>query len=470
MHAVRRRPVPAVEQAGQCPATPQAWQRGSSDALPHTLEVLVSLVESDILQCGELCVEDLLGFLEHDLTTRPTGDAAQDQNVVDVVVLRVLRNRITQVDTNGLVDLSGVRLLAGIFHGRLNHFQALRVRLVRHVVHVCVLGLQVVGQIDAALRSQPRRSPLAEVHVRDAIVGCPGIVGRVRVEIQLDVADLVDPAQEVAVSIAVAASLTAAHGDAKEVALLHHHHAGQGRDFAIVDDLQRHVAKLFSKLCEDGYHLLLVNLGGNVGEDVAPGCLVVAGDGASGTATDSIHPGQVACCLLHRGEDLVPVVLRVRVRDIPLCLLGRNDFVVLHSNRLDVALAEVEGEAATIGVGPADLRRILRERKVLGSGHDENLKRLVRVAADLWHRQHFKPVLAHRGEGLLQLLTEVRWAAEVQPVGAPLPEHALDEDSRKVEGGARVHVALGEDRENAATNTVGTYQCPLQDILAAGSA
>mmetsp|Transcript_69358 Transcript_69358/g.160706 ORF Transcript_69358/g.160706 Transcript_69358/m.160706 type:complete len:387 (-) Transcript_69358:1064-2224(-) len=385
-----------------------------------------------MLEGWELCVEDFLGLFQHDLSPRAAGDTTKHQDIVNVIVLGILRDGIAKIHANGLVDLADLWLLRGILHASLNQLQTFGVGLVCHGVHLRMFRPHVARHVHPTFHSQPRCSTLAQVHVRDATVRGPRVIRCVRIQIQLNVAELIDPAGEVTVNVAIATALAAAHGDAHEIALLHHHHACQCGDLTVVDNLQRHVTKLFGKVAEDGNNPLLVQVRGNVGKDVAPRCLVVRGDRAGGTAANGINLRQILGRLTHGLEDLVPMILRIWVGDVPLSLLARDHLVVLHRHRLDVALAEVKGQAAAIGVGADHLRGVLGQWQILGIRDNEDFERLVRSATDLWHSHNLETELALQREGLLQLHTDVVRPAQVKPVCTTLPKHALDEDASEM--------------------------------------
>mmetsp|Transcript_94434 Transcript_94434/g.272934 ORF Transcript_94434/g.272934 Transcript_94434/m.272934 type:complete len:247 (+) Transcript_94434:410-1150(+) len=245
--------------------------------------------------------------------------------MVDLVELGVLRQRVAQVDAHGLVDLPDAGLLLLVRHGLLDKLQALGVVLMLDRAHVRVRVDVVRRHVHTALGGQLRGAALAEVHVGHARVAAlgPWIRRGTGVQVQANVAKLVDPSHEVAVGIGVASPLRAAHGYTHHVAGLDLLHRGQSRHFAIVDDLQGRLrGHLFGQALEDVDDLRLVHVGGHVREDVAPCGLVVGGDGARGAAADRIDLGQLLGCVLHGGQDRVEVVLRVGVRDIPLRLLG----------------------------------------------------------------------------------------------------------------------------------------------------
>mmetsp|Transcript_96756 Transcript_96756/g.257136 ORF Transcript_96756/g.257136 Transcript_96756/m.257136 type:complete len:249 (-) Transcript_96756:54-800(-) len=243
-----------------------------------------------------------------------------------------------------------------------------------HLVHVRVVGQHVLGQVDATLRGQARGCTLAEVHRSIAPVRRPGVGRAVGVHVQGAVGVLVDPAGEGAVLVDVARPLAAAQRDAKEAALADHLTASNGRDLAVVDDLNWHAAKLVLRdVVEDRHDLLPVDVRGHVGEAVAPSGLAPVGDCACRAAADgNDFARQLGSHLLHGLDNEVVVVLRVWVGDVPLRLLRINDLAVVDCNSLDIALPEVKGDARTIGNLPRHHGHLLLLWELGGAAHDDH--------------------------------------------------------------------------------------------------
>mmetsp|Transcript_79818 Transcript_79818/g.193433 ORF Transcript_79818/g.193433 Transcript_79818/m.193433 type:complete len:320 (+) Transcript_79818:444-1403(+) len=300
-----------------------ARQRCSSDALANALHVLAGRVEFDASKLGKIGLEDLLCHVHHDLPSSARRDTAKDQYVLDVQVLAILGDGIAHIHANGLIDLADFRLLCRILHRGLHLLQALSVGRVVHLVHVGVVGHHVLGQVHASLLRQAGRSALAEVHGGVTPVRRPRIRWAFGIHVQGAVRVLVDPACERTVRVDVARALAAAKGDTEEAALPDHLAPGHGRDLAVVDDLDGHTAKLVVRnVLEDRHHALLVDVGGHVGEAVAPGRLALVRDGPRSAAADGFDLSrELGRHLLHGLNDEVVVVLRVGVGDIPLRLL-----------------------------------------------------------------------------------------------------------------------------------------------------
>mmetsp|Transcript_13319 Transcript_13319/g.39687 ORF Transcript_13319/g.39687 Transcript_13319/m.39687 type:complete len:387 (-) Transcript_13319:54-1214(-) len=291
------------------------------------------------------------------------------------------------------------------------------VRVVRHVLR---------GELDAALRSQPGRGALAQVHGGVAAVRGPDVARPLGVQVAGAVGVLVDPARQGAVLVHVAGALAAAQRDAEEGALADHLPAGDGRHLAVVDDLDRNAAELVLRdVVEDRHDALLVDVRGHVREAVAPRGLAVGGDGAGGAAADS-HDGAVQLLghVLHALHDEVVVVLRVRVGDVPLRLRGVDDLAVLHGDGLHVALAQVEGDAAAGRDLAADDGLLHRRREGRRAGDDLHGPGR---AADLGEGGRLELVLAALGEGLLHLLADLLRPGEDELLAAALPEHVPDD-------------------------------------------
>mmetsp|Transcript_72600 Transcript_72600/g.192868 ORF Transcript_72600/g.192868 Transcript_72600/m.192868 type:complete len:532 (+) Transcript_72600:71-1666(+) len=428
-------------------------------ALADPLHVLAGRVELDVGQLREVCSQDLLGVLHHDAASMATGDAAQSHDILNRQVLAILRNRVPEVNADALVDLACLRFQLRILHGGLDLLQALGVRHVDRGVHVGVLGHHVGGEVDATLLCQPGRGPLPEVDRGVAAVRGPNVARALGVQVEGVVGVLVDPTRERAVLVDVAGALAAAEGDPEEAALTDHLSAGDGRDLAVVDHLQGHVAKLLGELREDGHDLLLVDIGGNVREAVAPRGLAVGGDGPRRAAADRLDlAGELGSCGLHRLDDDVVVVLRVRVRDVPLGLRRVQDLAVLDGDRLDIALAQVEGDAAAAGDLAADHGLLLRGRELLRLHHGNRPGH----AVDLRHGGGLKVVLAALGVRRLELLAELGGAAEQQLEAAALPEHVPDALAGEEERGVVALVALREDGQLVPADASGPLHGEVQ--------
>mmetsp|Transcript_13318 Transcript_13318/g.39683 ORF Transcript_13318/g.39683 Transcript_13318/m.39683 type:complete len:382 (-) Transcript_13318:81-1226(-) len=334
------------------------------------------------------------------------------------------------------------------------------VRVVRHVLR---------GELDAALRSQPGRGALAQVHGGVAAVRGPDVARPLGVQVAGAVGVLVDPARQGAVLVHVAGALAAAQRDAEEGALADHLPAGDGRHLAVVDDLDRNAAELVLRdVVEDRHDALLVDVRGHVREAVAPRGLAVGGDGAGGAAADS-HDGAVQLLghVLHALHDEVVVVLRVRVGHVPLGLLAGEHLVVLHRDGLDVALAQVEGQAAAARVLAAHLRGVLGGGQVRHGVRDGGLEGLVGRAADVRHRLDLEVVGAAVGELLLDGLADALRASQDELGAAALPHHLLDQDAGQVDGGLSILAVFGEDGQGVARAAVGAGQGPVKGVLAA---
>lgn len=110
-------------------------QGGSSNALSHSLKVIVSRVELD-LYIRFLNCKDLFCYGHHKVASVALGDSPENHDVINLVTIEVLTQAIAKIDANRLVDLASLRLLRRILHGCLDQFQALRMGLVLDGFHV----------------------------------------------------------------------------------------------------------------------------------------------------------------------------------------------------------------------------------------------------------------------------------------------------------------------------------------------
>mmetsp|Transcript_119676 Transcript_119676/g.267363 ORF Transcript_119676/g.267363 Transcript_119676/m.267363 type:complete len:473 (+) Transcript_119676:160-1578(+) len=399
-------------------------------------------------QLGEFNRQNLLRPVDHDVAALAGGHTAHDHHVLDLQVLAVLGDGVAQVNADSLVDLARLRLCGRVLHGRLNLLQALRMRRVARGVHVWVIRHHVGGEIDTALLCQPGGGTLAQIHGGVAPVGGPGVARALGIEVVGAVGVLVDPTREVAVRIHIARALTAAERNTEEASLADHLPTGHRSHLAIVDHLDGDTTELIlGDVVEDRHYLLLIDVRSNVGEAIAPCGLAFCRDGARGAAANGFDFRQLRGHLLHSLDDQVVVILRVRVGDVPLRLLGVYDLPILDGHRLDIALAEVEGDAGAGGFLAALHGLLLCRWQVAGRGHD--LYR-PRRSADLRHGPGLEVILATWGEGLLQQLTELGWPCQDELAAAALPEHVPDDLASQVERSVEVLVIVGEDLQLVA--------------------
>merc|ERR1712137_508056 len=140
--------------------------------------------------------------------------------------------------------------------------------------------------------------------------------------IQLHVAQLVDPTHQIAISVGIAPTLTAAHGNAHDVAGFDFLHCRQSCHLTIVDHFERHISCDF--LCytaENVNHLLFVDIRWHIWEDVTPSSLIRTGHGASRTPPNCINLWKSLLAQFHGCNDSIEVILWINVGDIPLSFL-----------------------------------------------------------------------------------------------------------------------------------------------------
>mmetsp|Transcript_1642 Transcript_1642/g.3045 ORF Transcript_1642/g.3045 Transcript_1642/m.3045 type:complete len:365 (+) Transcript_1642:499-1593(+) len=342
--------------------------------------------------------------------------------------------------------------------------------VVRDGAHVRVRVHVVLGDLHTGLGSELRSSTLAQVHVRHACVRTlgPGVCRRLRVQVEPDVAQLINPSEQVAVRICIASTFAAAHGDAHDAAkAIQLCHCGKCRHFTIVDHLERHITcHLMCNPPENIHDLGLVDIRWHIGEDVAPRRTVVSTHGAGSTASDRINLGERRLCQEECIHNRLEVVIRVWICDIPLCLLGIEDLVVLHGHGLDVALPQVECQTAAAGILAANLRCVLGLREVLRLFDNRHLEGLVWSATDIGHGGDFKFICTTHREHLLEHLAQLGWAAQHQGSGTAHPHHFLDQDSCQVARSPGLLGAVGENWQGVATTSVSPRQSPLKLVLA----
>ena len=84
-------------------------------------------MNGDLLgKLGELACENLLGSLVQNASALTRGNTAHEKHVLDIVEECVVCNGITEVYTDGLIDLSGT--LVALDHEVLNHLRRQKIR------------------------------------------------------------------------------------------------------------------------------------------------------------------------------------------------------------------------------------------------------------------------------------------------------------------------------------------------------
>mmetsp|Transcript_41796 Transcript_41796/g.119543 ORF Transcript_41796/g.119543 Transcript_41796/m.119543 type:complete len:342 (-) Transcript_41796:181-1206(-) len=328
-------------------------------------------------------------------------------------------------------------------------------------VHVGVVRHHVLRQVDPSLLREPGRRTLAQVHGGVAPVRGPDIPRALWVQVEGVVRVLVDPARERAVRVDVARALAASEGNSQKAALADHLAAGNSCDLSVVDDLDGHTAELVvGDVLENRHDLLLVDILRNVREAVAPSGLAVCGHRARGAAADRHQRARQFCGRrLHGLDDDVIVVLRIRVGDVPLSLLGVQDLAVLHGDRLDVALAKVEGDAAATRHLATDDRLVLAGGQLLGL---HNIDRPWDTI-DLRHRRGLEGILAALAVRGLQQFADLGRTRQHQLEAAPLPDHVPDALAREEHGCVEALMRLREHRQLVAAHAApGPLDCKVQ--------
>mmetsp|Transcript_20822 Transcript_20822/g.59478 ORF Transcript_20822/g.59478 Transcript_20822/m.59478 type:complete len:411 (-) Transcript_20822:53-1285(-) len=329
-------------------------------------------------------------------------------------------------------------------------------------IHVRVLRHHFRREIDAAIFREPRRGTLAQVHGSVASMRRPRIARRIRIEVERVVCVLIYPARQRNIVIHIPGTLAAAQRNSEQGTFADHLGAGHCRHLAVVDDLYRHAAKLIlSDIVEDRHHSCLVDFRRHVGETIAPCCLAVRRHGAGRAAADGLDfSWQLSGGVFHRLDDNVIVVLGVRIGDIPLSLCGIQHLPILDRYRLHIALAQVEGDAASACDFPAMDWFVLCGRELVNRRHG-------------LHRPRFAKNLRHcfRLEGVLPLQgicsgddrAQFRRAAQGDLETAALPKHVTDSLAHHDDGSVETVMILRKDGKRVApATTAGALDSELE--------
>merc|ERR1712160_41091 len=181
-------------------------QSCSCYALANSLEVVVGRVELHWRNLWELGLEHLLCLGQHDVATGTLAHPTENHDVINLVELRVLRQAISQIHTDGLIDQTCTRLLRWIGHGLLDQLQALCMIIVLDGAHGGVWVDLILWSLDPPCGGQLRGASLAQIHVGNTIVRAlrPWVTWSHRIQIQPDVTEFVDPTHQIAVGVCVA--------------------------------------------------------------------------------------------------------------------------------------------------------------------------------------------------------------------------------------------------------------------------
>jgi hypothetical protein len=196
---------------------------GGCDGLADSFGFLVGKMEGECgAEVGEFAIEDLPGFAEDEIPGAAGGNAAEDEEMAQIVHGGVLCESITEIDADGFEDGdgSGIAFLVKI----LNEFE--------------LVGGVSGRQWDVGGWGEAHDGLLGEVLGAAADVTGPFIGGGVGAVIDGGKGEFVEPSCDAALRVEVTGGLTRAHGDAEECLNAEGHGAGECGDVAVVDDLE----------------------------------------------------------------------------------------------------------------------------------------------------------------------------------------------------------------------------------------
>src|SRR2546427_8370722 len=104
---------------------PSSWQAGCCYGLAYSPRLLIRQGQFDLFRkLRELLAQYFVRRLDHDFSTRPCGYATENQDVFQIVEVRVMGNSIAQIYAEGAVDVSRHRISGS--HLCLQRFKLLR--------------------------------------------------------------------------------------------------------------------------------------------------------------------------------------------------------------------------------------------------------------------------------------------------------------------------------------------------------
>merc|ERR1719265_476364 len=188
-------------------------QSSSCNALTNCLEMIVSTMEFDGRDFRKLCFQNLSCFGKHDVTSSTLAHAAKNHDMFKLVEVTILSQTVPKVDTDSFVDETSSWLLGWIFHCCLDQLQALSMALMLNSAHVWVRIHLLLRSFNSSSGSKFCCTALSQVHVRNTrmcLLG-PRVTWGHGIQVQSNVAQLVDPTHQVAICVSIATTLTASH-------------------------------------------------------------------------------------------------------------------------------------------------------------------------------------------------------------------------------------------------------------------
>ena len=309
---------------------------GGGDGLAVAFHLFVGGGHGELFgELGELGFEEIGGFLEDEIATGARGDPAEDEEVLDVVELGVVGDGVAEAGADGVVDFPGT-VVAGL-HGVLDFDE--------------LFGEGHAAEVEAGGFGEAGDALLGEVLDAAAAVFGPFVEGGVFAVVDGGKGEFVEPRGDVAVGIAVADGLGGAHGDAEKGVGIHAHGAGEGGDFAVVDDVKGDVVPFLAEIAEDGADFFVVDGGvGDAAKEGGDADFVLDVDAGCGT-TDGIDAREVGGGAGEGVADAVEVVLRIGLEvGVPGDFFGEDDFAIDDGGGFAIGAAEVEADAAAVEV------------------------------------------------------------------------------------------------------------------------
>ncbi len=311
-------------------------------------------------------------------------------------------------------------------------------------------------QLDAGTGGQLDDGVLREVLAAHAEVGGPLVLHGVGAQVNGSESQLGDPALHILVLVHIAHGLGGAHGQTHDVALVQTNGASQSGHDADVGNDTGHIADLGGSPVVHGLDLVPAAAGHLVEDAGDHGS--VADEGAGAGYADGVHPGHLGGGGLQGFYDAVELVGGILVQlGIPDHFLGVDALAVDHSGNFAVGSACVKADAAAVqmtadghgllvGLGAGiqgqiyDLQMLfvqLEEEVVvkgalavfllvgLGAGIQGQIYDLQMLFVQLEEEVVVKGALAVFGVSVLQLLGDVRAAADGHPEATDGPQQEL---------------------------------------------
>ena len=309
-------------------------------------------------QFREVGAQDFFRFLHNEVAPRAGGHAAQHEQMAEFIQVRVMRQRVAEIDTNGFKNLRRTRV--ALFVQILNELE--------------LVGGLSQRQFDPRRRRQSHDRLLRKILHAAAGVPGPFVGWSARVEVNRSEGEFVEPAGDAALGVQETRRLARTHRDAQHGACLQRHRASERSHVAVVGDFQWHTPFL-TQVEEQWPDFPRERLRRHPAEERRDHHFVINVN-ARRTAADGVHPWQMFRRELQAIVDfpVMPVGVGLNAR-VPGNFRREYRFTVVHRGELVIARSQVEADPAAVQMPAQRHGRFAGDRRlpVVNSLYHERL-------------------------------------------------------------------------------------------------